>query len=299
MFGDDLLVAPVTAAAGDDGFAKQDAWLPKGDWFDVARGRMLRGGQTVSARYRLDDVPVFARAGAIVPTNSDPTRSVANDDGARTLVVYPGKNQQAELYEDAGDDEGYRGGAFARTRLSTEWSRHAVRLRIAAREGQYSGMPSTRHWSVSFVASAMPSRVIVDGQPLQRVGGDVELKPGTWRLEGRTLSLQLALPEHDFASAQVVDVTWPNDAPDVDGLAGEMRDVREAVEWLKSHWTEFGGIPDDLSAAAQADRLIDYHPERFAQEVAAFRARVRQMDSSLEKGGVPAEMRRQFGARML
>jgi len=97
---------------------------------------------------------------------------------------------------------------------------------------------------------------------------------------------------------QTVEVTWPDDAPHVDGLAGEMRDVREAVEWLKSHWTEFGGIPDELSAAAQADRLIDYHPERFAQEVAAFRARVRQLDASLEKGGVPADMRRQFKARM-
>ncbi|PTR34129.1 alpha-glucosidase (family GH31 glycosyl hydrolase) [Luteibacter sp. OK325] len=298
MFGDDLLVAPVTATAGDGGFAKQDAWLPKGDWFDVTRGRMLHGGRTVSARYRLDEVPVFARAGAIVPTNSDPTHSVANDDGARTIVVYPRKNQQAELYEDAGDDEGYRGKAFARTALTTEWSKQAVRLRIAPREGQYAGMASTRRWSVAFVASAMPSRVTVDGQTLQRVEGDAGLKPGTWRLEGRTLTLRLALPEHDFASAQVVDVTWPSDAPDVDGLAGEMRDVREAVEWLKGHWTEFGGIPDELSEAAQADRLIDYHPERFVQEVAAFRARVRRLDASLEEGGVPADVRKQFGARM-
>jgi hypothetical protein len=144
----------------------------------------------------------------------------------------------------------------------------------------------------------MPSRVVVDGQPLQRVNGDTELKPGSWRLEGRTLTLQVALPAHDFASAQAVDVTWPDDAPDVDGLVGEMRDVRQAVEWLKAHWTEFGGIPDDLSEAAQADRLIDYHPERFAQEVAAFHTRVRKLDASLEQGGVPADMRRQFKAKM-
>jgi hypothetical protein len=77
-----------------------------------------------------------------------------------------------------------------------------------------------------------------------------------------------------------------------------MRDVREAVEWLKSHWTEFGGIPDVLSEAAQADRLIDYHPERFAQEVTAFRSRIRQLGPSLEKGGVPADMRKQFEARL-
>jgi hypothetical protein len=144
----------------------------------------------------------------------------------------------------------------------------------------------------------MPSHVSVDGHDLQRVGGDTELKPGSWRLEGRTLALQIALPEHDFASAQNVEVTWPDDAPEVDGLVGQMRDVREAVDWLKSHWTEFGGIPDELSEAAQADRLIDYHPERFAQEVAAFHARVRQMDKALGKGDVPADMRKQFMARL-
>ncbi|MET0935225.1 MAG: TIM-barrel domain-containing protein [Luteibacter sp.] len=298
MFGDDLLVDPVTAAAGADGFAKQATWLPRGEWFDVTRGHAIAGGTTVSGRYRLDEVPVFARAGAIVPTNTDPARSVANDDGSRTLMVYPGKNGQAELYEDAGDDEAYRGTAFARTALKSEWSKHAVKVAIAPRQGQYPGMPASRRWRVAFVASAMPSRVSVDGKALQRADADTELKPGTWRLDGRTLMLQVALPEHDFASAQSVEVTWPNDAPDVDGLAAQMRDVRDAVSWLKSRWTEFGGIPDELSAAAQADRLIDYHPERFADEVKAFRARVKQMDGALETFGVPAEMRAQFRARM-
>jgi hypothetical protein len=294
MFGDDLLVDPVTAAAAD-GFASQETWLPKGGWFDATRGRSLAGDRTVTGRYRLDEVPVFVRAGAIVPTNTDVSVSVAHDTGGRTLRVYPGGDGSAELYEDAGDDEAYRGTAFARTALSTQRTKHAATLRIAPRVGAYPGMPASRRWSVEFVGSAMPSRVTVDGVPLQRADDD---RPGTWRLIGRDLTLRVTLAGHDAGRAQVVEVTWPANAPDVDGLAGDMRDVRDAVAWLKEHWTEFGGIPDELSAAAQADLLIDYHPDRFAGEVAAFRARRAKIDAIVAGTRMPDDLRAAFRARL-
>ncbi|WP_051938592.1 glycoside hydrolase family 31 protein [Luteibacter sp. 9135] len=295
LFGDDLLVDPVTAAAGADGFAVRETWLPRGAWFDTVRGRSLRGERTVQGRYRLDETPVFARAGAIVPTSADPTVSVSHDTGARTLRVYPGGQATAELYEDAGDDEAYRASAFARTALATEKRPHGVRLRIAARDGSYPGMPASRRWSVDFVAVAMPSRVTVDGVTLTRADDGA---PGTWRLRGRDLTLHVVLPEHAAAQPQVVEVTWPADAPDVDGLVGQMRDVREAVAWLKGHWVDFGGLPDELSAAAQADLLIDYHPDRFAAEVAAFRGRLAKVDATLEAAHVAADLRAGFRSRL-
>lgn len=295
LFGDNLLVHPVASAAGSDGFASQATYLPSGSWFDITRGRTLAGARTVQGRYRLDEVPVFARAGAIVPTNSDTTVSVAHDTGARTLQVYPGGNAAAELYDDAGDDEAYRSAAFARTVVSTERMKHAVRLRIAPRAGSYPGMPAARNWSVAFVAVAMPSRVTVDGVDIPRADDD---KQGTWRLSGRDLTLHVTLGEHDFTHEQQVIVTWPDNAPDVDGLVGQMRDMREAVGWLKGQWTDFGGIPDELSAGAQADLLIDYHPERFAEEVAAFRAKYARAEAVLAAAHVSDALQSGFRARM-
>jgi len=291
MFGDDLLVHPVTSAADGDGFASEQTWLPAGRWFDTTRGSAEAGARMIAGRYRLDDVPVFVRSGAIVPMNTDPSKSVSHDTGARTFVVYPGANASAELYEDAGNDEAYRGTAFARTVLSTERSAHGVRLRIAPRAGGYPGMPASRHWSVAFAGVAMPSRVTVDGVVLPRGDGEA---PGTWRLDGRSLTLRVTLPEHDFASEQRVEVSWPANAPDVDGLVGEMRDMREAVAWLKGQWTDFGALPDELSAAAQADLLIDYNPDRFAEEVAAFRGRAAKADAVLRAAGVSEEKRAGF-----
>jgi alpha-glucosidase (family GH31 glycosyl hydrolase) len=295
MFGDDLLVSPVTAAGDVNGFTMHETWLPAGNWFDTTDGSVVKGGRTFAGRYRLDEVPVFARAGAIVPTNTDPTVSVAHDGGARTLRVYPGGNGKAELYEDAGDDEAYRTDAFARTALSSEWSKHALRVKIAPRTGNYPGMPTSRQWSVDVVGSAMPSSVTVDGVKLSHSD---DAKPGTWRLTGKDLTLHVTLPQHGYDSAQVVEVTWPANAPDVNGLVGQMRDVREAVAWLKAHWEDVNGVPDDVSLAAQADLLIDYRPERFTEEVAAFRKRYAQLDKALEQGGVPADMRATFRARL-
>ena len=294
MFGDDLLVHPVTSAASGDGFASEQTWLPAGKWFDTVRGHMETGARTVTGRYRLDEIPVFARAGAIIPTNADATQSVSHDTGARTFVVYPGADASAGLYDDAGNDEAYRGTAFARTALSTEHVAHGMRLRIAARVGEYPGMPVSRRWSVAFVGVAVPSRVTVDGAILPRGDGNT---PGSWYLSGRDLTLHVTLPEHDFVRAQVVEVSWPANAPDVNGLVGEMRDMREAVGWLKGQWTDFGAFPDELSAAAQADLLIDYHPDRFAEEVAAFRSRMAKADAVLQAAGVSAEKRAGFRAR--
>ncbi len=203
MFGDDLLVSPVTAAGDANGFTTHETWLPAGNWFDTTDGSLVKGGRTFGGRYRLDEVPVFVRAGAIIPTNTDPTVSVAHDRGARTLRVYPGGNGKAELYEDAGDDEAYRGNAFARTALSSEWSKQALRVRIAPRAGSYAGMPTSRQWSVDVLGSAMPVSVTVDGVALTRAD---DAKPGTWRLTGKDLTLHVTLPEHGYDRAQIVEV---------------------------------------------------------------------------------------------
>ncbi|MET0504682.1 MAG: hypothetical protein ABWZ85_05090, partial [Luteibacter sp.] len=61
---------------------------------------------------------------------------------------------------------------------------------------------------------------------------------------------------------------------------------------------EFGGIPDELSAAAQADLLIDYHPDRFAEEVAAFRARQAKLDTIVAGTRLPDDLRAAFRARL-
>jgi alpha-glucosidase (family GH31 glycosyl hydrolase) len=296
MFGDDLLVAPITAAADADGFAWTTVWLPPGAWFDTVHGKRLTGGSTVRVRYRLDEVPVFARAGAIVPTATHPSLNTSKDDGERSLRVYPGASGKASLYDDAGNDEGYRTGAYATVPLSSHGDAHGMQLTIGPRKGQYPGMPTSRTWHVEVIASALPSRVRVDGVELARhAEGDAG---AGWRLRGNDLTLVVDLPEHGYDTPQTVDVDYPASAPGVDGLPGQLRDAREAVTWLKSHWMDNSALPDDISLMGQTGLLIDNDPDKTATLLAHFRQTLAGSDALLKADEVPADTRAAFHKRL-
>ena len=67
LFGDDILVAPITAP-GKDGYATLKVWLPEGDWYEWQTGTMLAGGRVVERTFALDEYPVYVKAGAVLPT---------------------------------------------------------------------------------------------------------------------------------------------------------------------------------------------------------------------------------------
>ena len=88
LFGDDILVAPVTAP-GKEGYATVKVWLPEGKWYEWQTGTMLDGGRTVERTFALDEYPVYVRAGAILPMYGDTVKNLnaaaaANSRSTRT-----------------------------------------------------------------------------------------------------------------------------------------------------------------------------------------------------------------------
>ena len=155
MFGPAFLVAPVLApiryGPGSTALVDVDAtrrvYLPAGcDWFDLWTDRRLAGGQVVDVPVVLEHVPVFVRAGSIVPLG--PVRIHAGDQPDATLEihVYPGRDATFTLYEDEGDGYAYEGGASATIELA--WDDSARRLWIGRRSGSYPGMPEEREVSI-------------------------------------------------------------------------------------------------------------------------------------------------------
>lgn len=155
MFGPAFLVAPVTQpmyyAAGSRplaGVSKSRAvYLPAGcEWYDFWTDRRLAGGQTVLADAPLDIMPLYVRAGAIVPMG--PPRQHVDDrpDAPVELHLYPGCNGSFQLYEDEGDGYNYEQGAFAV--IPIEWHDASRRLLLGPRRGCYPGMPEKRVFEV-------------------------------------------------------------------------------------------------------------------------------------------------------
>lgn len=111
-FGPRLLVAPVTHARHPEtNLASQPVWLPAGDWCEFRSGIMYAGGRVHGLHAGLDDIPVFARAGSIIP--------MLEQDGKRLeIICFAGDEGEGELYIDDGSTLAYEQGAYARIRFS-------------------------------------------------------------------------------------------------------------------------------------------------------------------------------------
>ena len=114
LWGRDLLVAPVFK----QGATTRDVYLPAGDWYDWWTNTRVKGGQSISRPVDLETMPIYVRAGAIVPF--DPVRQYTSEPVSTptTLRVYPGANGQFTLYEDDGVSQQYLTGQGQWTRIS-------------------------------------------------------------------------------------------------------------------------------------------------------------------------------------
>ena len=158
MFGDDILVAPVVTKPESDGMTARRTWLPEGRWFDVCRNKVVEGNRTFTDRYAMEEIPYFFRAGSVI-VNNPPMMNLSTRPDRLILKVVPGGNGQTKLYEDEGDTEGYKQGAYTTTTISHEGNT----LTILPREGKFAGMPESRSYTVEFLAVNRPNAVVING----------------------------------------------------------------------------------------------------------------------------------------
>ncbi len=146
MFGPALLVNPVTTM----GATSRSLYLPSGTWYDFWAGSTVTGGGMMMANAPLNQMPLYARAGSIVPMG--PMIQYANESiDPLEIRVYEGQDATFMLYEDEGDTYNYENGAHSTIMFS--WSQSAKQLTISAPAGSYPGMPTTRTFNVVFVGA--------------------------------------------------------------------------------------------------------------------------------------------------
>lgn len=272
MFGDNMLVRPVTAPL-QGAKAMQAVWLPKGaDWYEVASGKLLKGGQTVSNGFHLDEIPVYVKAGSIIPMYGDTLKNLRDNDNPVIVNVYPASGDatsKADYYEDAGNDKQYAT-QYAVTPLSAERSGNKLTVKVGARKGSYAGMPANRKYQVRVVASVLPEKVLVNGQD------------APFHYDGMSLSLLVDLNNTDCATAKTVEIIYPSNSQCVaNGEIGQMRRVRDNVYQLK---VRNAGIvlTDDLANMESAGRAITYNPSLFEQKLNFFRDRYAHLEYVLK-----------------
>ncbi|UAL11516.1 glycoside hydrolase family 31 protein [Caulobacter segnis] len=161
MFGRGLMVSPVIQKDADI----RAVYLPKGDWYDFWTGTKMAGGKVVAVKADIDTIPVHVPAGTILPLG--PVLSYADQPSQEPLEirVYPGRDGQFELYDDAGDGYGYEKGERATTPLTWTDARHV--LRVGARDGRFPGMKVTMALRVVCAPTGAASSVRYAGAALE------------------------------------------------------------------------------------------------------------------------------------
>lgn len=153
MFGKAFLVTPVTRnmyVFSDkeqwkdpyEDFSKtgtQDVYLPKGTkWFDFWTGEVLNGGQMVTKEVPIDIIPLYVRAGSIVPFGPKVQYSTEKKWNNLEIRIYPGADGEFVLYEDENDNYNYEKGVYSTIKFT--WDDANRTLNIADREGTFPGM---------------------------------------------------------------------------------------------------------------------------------------------------------------
>lgn len=204
FFGDELIVAPIVSPCDTStGFSFQTVWLPKGDWFEMSTGELIKGGQTIVRDFLHDEIPYYAKAGSIIPMLPNNVRSLQYICDTLCLFFTPGDNGALNYYEDDGMTDSYSK-EYSNTNIIKNFDRiqHKINVRIESRKGCYKGMKPTRSYLLRFPVCFPPESIIINGQSIQydSFGGQ-----GKWSYNGAKLEL-IVLTE-ELACDKEVNIT--------------------------------------------------------------------------------------------
>jgi alpha-D-xyloside xylohydrolase len=175
MFGPSLLVNPVYAYKQ----TQRKLYLPAGSgWYDLYTGTYYTGGEEITAEAPYGTIPLYVRAGSIIPTGPEMEYTAQRAADPLIVYVYAGSNGSFELYEDEGLNYNYEKGAFSKIPFTYDEARHT--LIVGDRTGRFSGMLETRTMYIQLIHKRKPA-----GMDFRSVGKKILYK-------GKKLVVQLS-----------------------------------------------------------------------------------------------------------
>lgn len=259
FFGSELIAAPVTTARIENlNVAKTKVWLPEGLWFDFFTDTVYQGGRNQNMYRSIDQIPVLAKAGAILPM-TDEIRAIDTEKNPEELTVrvYPGADNSFTLYEDDNITEGYRQGICAVTEMNLNWQEKTFTIKPSA--GDLTLLPKQRTWKIELHKVTAEEAVVLVNQTEQKDccthnGTNLTITLADIRPED---TIEIRLPQNTQVAANPVQqqiFDFLNQA-EIDFIAKEKiyqaaRHAQETPELLLSELQSMEITPD-LSGAIQ------------------------------------------------
>ncbi len=171
MFGKSILVCPVTEAMysqnTEEDFStikSKKLYLPGGtSWIDFWTGEKISGGQTITKETPLDIMPLYVKAGSILPVGPKVQYALEKKWDDLVIRVYGGANGEFTLYEDENDNYNYEKGVYSTITFS--WNDAKKELTINDRQGEFPGMPAERKFNIVLVTKDKGTGMETTGNP--------------------------------------------------------------------------------------------------------------------------------------
>ena len=179
LFGRDLFVAPASTEMVD----AEDVTLPPGDWYDLWSGARHAHDEKIQLHPRLDELPLYVRAGAIVPMQSVVQNTGETPDGPLQLHIYPGEDCRGSLYQDDGHSFAYQKGEILRINYSCAVSSATVSIASTVEKNAYKPWWNSSALTV-YGAIATPKEVRINDHSVQ-----------DWRFDSQAHTVTLTVPE--------------------------------------------------------------------------------------------------------
>eukprot|EP00042_Codosiga_hollandica_P032126 m.200668 g.200668 ORF g.200668 m.200668 type:complete len:1028 (+) comp53818_c0_seq1:262-3345(+) len=214
MFGDDILVSPVvTPMDSSTNMTQQSIWIPPGLWYEVTSGSLINGasdGNTILTKsYDLSEIPVFVRAGAIVPSIpivEGNTIGLAQQQYTSLVFnIHPGATEgSTSVYEDDGYTLDYLTGAFANTTASYSRTSTSLTFTLQASQGGFSSFPASRTITLRILNAMPPTSVSANGAsvPYARYGG-----ANSWTYDGIGIATVIEIENVSTSASLTIEVT--------------------------------------------------------------------------------------------
>jgi len=271
MFGNDMLVSPVTQPIGKDSlFVQKEIWLPEGEWIELFSGTILKGGEVILRTFMLDEIPVYVKSGAIIPMQPKMKNTGEKPVNPLILTIFPGKSGVTKVYDDEGNTNNYKSGAYSFTEVNfNKKDNREMKLVIDPIQGNYPGMPESRAYELRFPLSFPPEKITVNGKAIHY---QEEGKANSWNYNGDELTMNLFIPKFSVHRKVEVEIEFPDN--DLKLLSGKKRKISKLIKFMKflakNNWDKSKYSNDMVVHAVQTGYRISINPQNAFSEIQEF-----------------------------
>ena len=199
FFGTELIVAPITEhTSSDTNLAGVNVWVPEGRYTDIFTGRIYSGNHYIKMYRDIENMPVLAKAGAIIPMSANDRTNDCSNPETLELLVYRGNNSFI-LYEDDGETLSYRNGEYLKTKFTVNEDGSKVAFCINKEDGDCSVAPEKRTYVIKF-------RDIVNGNVTVKING--KASKAELSKDGKTLQLTISAKTSADVEILIDDCTY-------------------------------------------------------------------------------------------